>query len=126
MLYRLSKCRVFVVDDGETHKLGQLSVFEINLKKRRNIQVRMSPFPSNVKSHLSTPPGPPSALPKITKNVRFRCASIRQPCPATDRVTSSITNLHVETSHFNLRRQRTELGSELSLSRSRCFPVYIF
>lgn len=39
VLYRLSKCRVFVVDDGNTHKLGQLDVFELNLKKRRQIQV---------------------------------------------------------------------------------------
>lgn len=50
VLYRLSKCRVFVVDDGEMFKLGQLAVFEINLKKRRNIQVYFGQQPDSEES----------------------------------------------------------------------------
>ena len=43
-LYRLSQCRVFVVDDDQVIKLSQLTPYELNLRKRRNIMVSSAGF----------------------------------------------------------------------------------
>ena len=39
-LYRLSQCRIFVVDDDNVTKLSQLTPYELNLQRKRNIMVR--------------------------------------------------------------------------------------
>ncbi|CAG5090745.1 Oidioi.mRNA.OKI2018_I69.PAR.g12708.t1.cds [Oikopleura dioica] len=46
LLYRLSKCRIFIVDDGEVLKLSQLEVLALDLKKKRNIQVYFGQNPT--------------------------------------------------------------------------------
>lgn len=46
LLYRLSKCRIFVVDDTEIIKLSQLDVFAVDLKRKRNIQVYFGQSPT--------------------------------------------------------------------------------
>ncbi|CBY19049.1 unnamed protein product [Oikopleura dioica] len=46
LLYRLSKCRIFIVDEGEVIKLSQLDVLALDLKKKRNIQVYFGQNPS--------------------------------------------------------------------------------
>jgi len=50
VFYRLSKCRIFVVDEGKMSILNQLSVHEVNLKKRRNIQVYFGQRPTDASS----------------------------------------------------------------------------
>ena len=53
-LYRLSQCRIFVVDDDNVTKLSQLTPYELNLQRKRNIMVRkFSNFLKNIRAHLA-------------------------------------------------------------------------